>query len=155
MCTFLRKDFPVTSKSFEAWPNSNLLILHLDINIYHLDIGAMNTFNEPVWYQVLRESTFSSDGTMWHHCFLCPFYWTASTNITWSILKTFLKRLLKECVSPPNVTEFFLYFGCTDTFGLLWELSRKGNSSLRQHLARVKGNSHDFLALGNLFQRSS
>ena len=47
MCTFLRKDFPVTSKSFEAWPNSNLLILHLDINIYHLDIGAMNTFNEP------------------------------------------------------------------------------------------------------------
>ena len=44
----------MTSKSFEAWPNSNLLILHLDINIYHLDIGAMNTFNEPVWYQVLR-----------------------------------------------------------------------------------------------------
>ena len=49
MCTFLRKGLPVTSKSFEAWPNSNLLIPHLDINIYHLDIGAMNTFSVPVY----------------------------------------------------------------------------------------------------------
>ena len=49
----------------------------------------------------------------------------------------------------------FFFFGCTDTFGRLWELSRKGNSSLRQHVAPVKGNRHDFLALGNLFQRSS
>ena len=106
MCTFLRKGLLVASKYFEAWPNSNLLIPHLDINIYHLSVlWTLSVYL--CRYQVLRESAFSSDGTMWHHFFLCPFYWTASTNITWSILKTFLKRLLKECVSPPNVTKVF------------------------------------------------
>ena len=48
MCTFLRKDLPVASKYFEARPNSNLLIPHLDINIYHLEIGVTNTFSVPV-----------------------------------------------------------------------------------------------------------
>ena len=38
----------MTSKSFEAWPNGNLLILYRDINIYHLDIDAMDTFSVPV-----------------------------------------------------------------------------------------------------------
>ena len=65
------------------------------------------------------------------------------------------KKIIEGMRFSSKCDGIFFYFGCTDTFGLLWELSRKGNSSLRQHLARVKGNRHDFLALGNLFQRSS
>ena len=65
------------------------------------------------------------------------------------------KKIIEGMRFSSKCDEGFSYFGCTDTLGLLWELSRKGNSSLRQHLARVKGNRRDFLALGNLFQRSS
>ena len=57
------------------------------------------------------------------------------------------KKIIEGMRFSSKCDGIYFYFGCTDTFGLLWELSRKGNSSLRQHLARVKGNRHDFLAL--------
>ena len=57
------------------------------------------------------------------------------------------KKIIEGMRFSSKCDGIFFYFGCTDTFGLLWELSRKGNSS-----ARVKGNRHDFLALENLFQ---
>ena len=46
------------------------------------------------------------------------------------------KKIIEGMRFSSKCDGIFFYFGCTDTFGLLWELSRKGNSSCERKSSR-------------------